>query len=97
MIAGFANKGTEDIFNDRKSREAGRILPAELHRLARKKLAIIDAAGCVDDLKIPPGNKLEKLVGDLAGMHSIRINSKWRIIFMWNEQGPTDVGICDYH
>ncbi len=97
MIAGFSNKGTEDIFNDRNSREAGRILPADLHRLARKKLVMIDAAGSVDDLKIPPGNKLEKLSGDLAGMHSIRINERWRIIFLWNEQGPINVEISDYH
>jgi proteic killer suppression protein len=97
VIAGFSNKGTEDIFNDRNSREAGRILPADLHRLARKKLVMIDAAGSVDDLKIPPGNKLEKLSGDLAGMHSIRINERWRIIFLWNEQGPINVEISDYH
>jgi proteic killer suppression protein len=97
VIAGFANKGTEDIFDDRNSREAARLLPTELHRLARKKLAMIDAAGTEDDLKIPPGNKLEKLSGNLAGMYSIRINDRWRIILLWNEQGPTDVEICDYH
>lgn len=62
-----------------------------------RKLDMLNAAHVLDDLKAPPGNRLEALKGDLAGFHSIRINSQWRIIFRWTPSGPEDVEIIDYH
>jgi toxin HigB-1 len=64
---------------------------------AWRKLAMLDAAETLADLRVPPGNRLEKLAGDRAGQHSIRINRQWRICFRWSEAGPEDVEIVDYH
>ena len=97
MIAHFSDKGTEDIFQRVESREARRVLPIELHRNAAKKLAMINAARFVEDLKIPPGNRLEKLKGTLEGHYSVRINDQWRIVFRWADGSAFDVSICDYH
>lgn len=97
MIAHFSDKGTEDIFQRVESREARRVLPIELHRNAAKKLAMINAARFVEDLKIPPGNRLEKLKGTLEGHYSVRINDQWRIVFRWADGSAFDVRICDYH
>ncbi|MEY3903533.1 hypothetical protein EBR21_06605 [bacterium] len=97
MIAHFSDKGTEDIFQRVESREARRVLPVELHRNAAKKLAMINAARFVEDLKIPPGNRLEKLKGTLEGHYSVRINDQWRIVFRWADGSAFDVRICDYH
>ena len=97
MIAHFSDKGTEDIFQRVESREARRVLPFELHRNAAKKLAMINAARFVEDLKIPPGNRLEKLKGTLEGHYSVRINDQWRIVFRWADGSAFDVRICDYH
>ena len=68
-----------------------------MQRAAWRKLAILDAAENLADLLVPPGNRLEKLTGDRAGQHSIRINQQWRICFTWFEAGPQDVEIVDYH
>jgi len=65
--------------------------------LAWRKLAMLDAAEVLGDLRVPPGNRLEKLAGDRAGQYSIRINQQWRICFRWTEAGPEDVEITDYH
>jgi proteic killer suppression protein len=62
-----------------------------------RKLAILDAAEVLSDLRVPPGNRLEKLSGDRAGQHSIRINDQWRLCFRWTKAGPEDVTIADYH
>jgi proteic killer suppression protein len=62
-----------------------------------RKLAILDAAEVLEDLRVPPGNRLEKLQGDRAGQYSIRINQQWRICFHWTDAGPEDVEIVDYH
>ena len=64
---------------------------------ARNKLLIINAAACENDLRIPPGNRFEKLIGDKKGMCSIRINDQWRIVFKWNDGNASDVAITDYH
>ena len=69
----------------------------DLQRIALRKLAILDAAEAIADLRIPPGNRLEKLSGDRAGQYSIRINDQWRICFRWTKAGPEEVTITDYH
>jgi proteic killer suppression protein len=97
MIASFADNGTEDFYYLRVSKVALKALPAELHRLAKRKLNIIALATNLKDLNSPPGNCLERLQGNLAGHHSIRINDQWRIIFVWNEGQAHQVRVCDYH
>jgi proteic killer suppression protein len=69
----------------------------ELTKAAYKKLAILDAAGNVNDLRVPPGNRLEKLTGDREGQHSIRVNDQYRICFVWKDGNAEDVEIVDYH
>lgn len=71
--------------------------PADILRSAERRLRAVDAAVVLDDLRSPPGNRLEALSGDRAGQHSIRINDQWRICFRWTEAGPADVEITDYH
>lgn len=93
MIRSFADKETEAIFR----RERSRRLPANLQRAALRKLLILDAASVLDDLRMPPGNRLELLRGDRAGQHSIRINDQWRICFRWQDSNAHDVEIVDYH
>ena len=93
MISSFRDKGTEDVF----SRRFVQRLPIGIQRSAQRKLAILDAAEVLEDLRIPPGNRLEKLVGDRAGQYSIRINDQWRICFRWNRGDAFDVEIADYH
>jgi proteic killer suppression protein len=71
--------------------------PANLAKVARRKLIMLDAAAFLEVLNSPPGNRLEALKGDLAGHYSIRINDQWRIVFRWTDAGPEDVEIIDYH
>ncbi|MEM1392574.1 MAG: type II toxin-antitoxin system RelE/ParE family toxin [Cyanobacteria bacterium P01_H01_bin.150] len=72
--------------------------PSDIQKTSLRKLLIIDAATSINDLRVPPGNRLEKLVGDRVGQYSIRINDKWRICFVWTEENnATDVEIVDYH
>lgn len=75
----------------------GKGFPSNLFRVAVRKVAMLQAAHRLEDLKIPPANRLEALKGDRAGQHSIRINDQWRICFTWGENGPEDVEIVDYH
>ena len=96
MITSFGNKGTSDLFHGISSRYA-RKLPGQIHELALYKLDVLNAAQALDDLRSPPGNRLETLKGQLKGFCSIRINSQWRIIFRWVESSATDVQILDYH
>ena len=96
MITSFGNKGTSDLFRGISSRDA-RKLPGQIHELALYKLDVLNAAQVLDDLRSPPGNRLETLKGELKGFYSIRINSQWRIIFRWIESSATDVQILDYH
>jgi len=93
MIVSFANSATRDVWN----RERVRSMSYELQRVALRKLVILDAAVVLDDLKAPPGNRLELLKGDRAGQHSIRVNDQRRVCFMWTSAGPKDVEIVDYH
>ena len=93
MIKSFGDRKTERLFG----RESVRRYPAELRRVMLRKLVAIDAAEVLDDLRVPPGNRLEKLRGDRAGQYSIRVNDQWRICFAWREGGAYDVSIVDYH
>lgn len=93
MIRTYGNKETEKIYNGKVSKK----LPYEIQHIARRKLRMVDAAITVTDLKIPPGNRLEQLKGDLKDYWSIRINDKYRIIFKFKEGGAEDVEITDYH
>ncbi|WBU28380.1 type II toxin-antitoxin system RelE/ParE family toxin [Rhodopseudomonas palustris] len=94
MIQGFRGKFARAILHDRKAPKG---LPADLLGTARRKLVQLNAAAALADLAIPPGNRLEALRGDLQGLHSIRINDQWRIVFRWKDTGPEDVEIVDYH
>ena len=93
MIRSFKGSVAETIFN----RERSRRFPAKLHRLALRKLLLLDAADTIEDLRLPPGNRLEKLKRDRKGQHSIRINDKWRICFKWENGEALAVEIVDYH
>lgn len=94
MIRGFRGKFAETIFRDRAVPKG---FPSDVAKLARRKLVMVNNAGVLEDLKSPPGNRLEALQGNLAGKHSVRINDKWRIVFRWTESGPDEVEIADYH
>lgn len=96
MIVSFGNRGTEDLFHGTRSRAASSI-PSDIRRSALRKLDMVAAAARLEDLRAPPGNRLEALRGDLVGLHSIRINDQWRITFRWTDQGPAEVAIVDYH
>ena len=97
MIVSFADAGTEDLFNGEESRQARHVLPRELWPSAIRKLDMLNAATQLQDLRFPPGNRLEALKGDRKGQHSIRINERYRACFRWTENGPEDVEIVDYH
>ena len=96
MIESFGNQLAEDLFDDKVSR-ATRKFPSELRRAARRKLLYLHDAVELRDLRVPHGNRLELLKGDLTGFHSIRINDQWRVVFMWNSGSPSEVQIMDYH
>lgn len=93
MLRSFADKETERAWR----RERVRKLDQSTQRAALRKLLILDAAETLDDLRVPPGNRLEKLKGDRAGSYSVRINQQWRICFSWTDAGPEGVEIVDYH
>ena len=93
MIRSFADRETEKVFNRRFSRK----LPPDVQRMAGRKLEILNVANVLDDLRVPPGNRLEKLGGDRRGQYSIRINDQWRICFVWRSGDAFDVEITDYH
>ena len=97
MIRGFADPGTEDVFEGVNAAEARKACPQSLWAIARRKLDQIDSAERLADLRVPPGNRLEPLRGDRAGQHGIRINEQYRICFRWSAEGPEDVEIVDYH
>jgi len=97
MIRSFADRATEDIFNGKSSPAARRALPRQLIRIALRKLEQIDSTERLDDLRIPPGNRLETLRGKRKGQYSVRINDQYRICFAWGESGPEEVEIVDYH
>jgi proteic killer suppression protein len=93
VISSFAGRDTERLFG----RERVRRFPGDLLRKMLRKLVALDAAERLDDLRVPPGNRLEKLHGDRAGQHGIRVNEQWRICFRWREGNAFEVEIVDYH
>lgn len=93
MIHSFADEPTRRVW----AREHVRQFNPEMQRAAQKKLRLLNAAETINDLRIPPGNRLEKLSGDRDGQHSVRINDQYRICFVWTAAGPADVQIVDYH
>ena len=93
MIRSFADRDTERLFR----RESVRRFPAALQRAMLRKLAMLDAAETLEDLRVPPGNRLEKLHGDRRGQHSIRVNDQWRICFRWADGFADEVELVDYH
>lgn len=97
MIRSLASSGTEDVFDGRNTKAARKALPRSAWSIAVRKLDQLDSAVVLDDLRVPPGNRLEALAGDRAGQHSIRINDQYRICFRWTDAGPSSVEIVDYH
>jgi len=97
MIVSFKNQATEDIFNGKSSKSARKLCPQSLWKVAMRKLDQLDSVLNIEELKVPPGNRLESLSGDRKGEFSIRINDQYRICFKWSESGPFDVEITDYH
>jgi toxin HigB-1 len=93
VIKSFGDRDTERLFR----RETVRRFPSDLQRVMLRKLVVVDAAETLDDLRSPPGNRLEKLKGDRTGQHSIRINDQWRICFRWKDDDAHEVEIVDYH
>lgn len=93
MILSFGDKETERI----RDGEVSRRLPIAIQSIARRKLRMINNARRLDDLRIPPANRLEALKGDMKGQHSIRVNDQWRVCFRWSDAGVSDVQIVDYH
>ena len=93
MIRAFRDRETEKLFR----RERNRALPGELRRVALRKLTQLDAAESLEDLRVPPGNRLEALRGNRRRQHSIRVNERWRVCFVWRAGDAHDVEIVDYH
>lgn len=97
VIRSFADQATEDLFDGRNTKVARQRLPGSLWKIVARKLDALDQAEVLDDLRVPPGNRLEALRGDRHDQHSIRINDQYRICFRWTEVGPSDVEVVDYH
>jgi toxin HigB-1 len=94
MIKSFRGVVAEQILN---GRTVPKEFPATIAQVARRKLVQHDAATSLDFMRVPPGNRLEALKGDLAGRYAVRINDRWRVVFRWTDAGPEDVEIVDYH
>lgn len=97
MIKSFKDKGTEDIFNGKNTKEARKLCPRSLWKIATRKLDQLDSVTSLDELRIPPGNMLEALKGNRKQEQSIRINEQYRVCFKWSETGPDLIEIVDYH
>lgn len=93
VLLSFSDKNTERVWR----RKSVRAFDHVTQRAALRKLLILDAAEVLSDLRVPPGNRLEKLHGDRANSYSIRVNDRWRVCFHWTDAGPEDVEIVDYH
>jgi proteic killer suppression protein len=93
-IQSFKDDRARAIFDGVKP---GKGFPADLLRVAKRKLEMLDAATVLNDLRVPPGNRLEALSGDREGQHSIRVNDQFRLVFIWTNAGPVDVEFVDYH
>ncbi|MCB9480731.1 MAG: type II toxin-antitoxin system RelE/ParE family toxin [Desulfobacteraceae bacterium] len=92
MIRSFRCKHTQTLSNGKSVKRF-----VNFENVARRKLRQLEIANCLEDLRVPPGNRLETLKGDRSGQHSIRINDQWRICFFWTKAGAEDVEIVDYH
>ncbi len=97
VILSFANQASEDIFDGQDSKAARKACPAQLWKIARRKLDALNQAAELKDLRAPPGNRLEALKGSRIGQHSIRINEQYRICFICLTDGPSQIEITDYH
>ncbi len=97
MIQNFLNMGTEDIFNGKNTKNARKILSPAMRNVTTRKLDQLDSVIASEELRVPPGNRLEALTGNRKRQFSIRINDQYRICFKWKEAGPYDVEITDYH
>lgn len=93
MIRDFKDKETQKVFERKRSRK----LPSDIQQVALRKLRMLNRAETLQDLRVPPANRLERLVGDREGQYSIRINDQWRICFLWQDSDALDVEIVDYH
>ena len=93
MIRSFGSKDAERIWHEQHAKRVDRAV----QRVTLRKLELIHAAKDVDDLRVPPGNRLERLVGDRRGQHSIRVDAQWRLCFVWRDGGAEDVELVDYH
>jgi toxin HigB-1 len=96
VIQSFRDETAVDLFRDRNTRAARRI-PSSLWRVVQRKLRLLDAAGRLDDLRLPAGNRLEALKGDQAGRHSMRVNDQYRVTFRWENGYAYEVDVEDYH
>jgi len=96
VVRSFANRLAEDLFYDRPTRAVRRFPPA-IKRVARRKLLYLHDAAELQDLRVPPGNRLEALKGDRKGYYSIRINEQWRVVFRWADGDAFEVAVVDYH
>jgi proteic killer suppression protein len=97
MIQSFRNAATSDVFNGKNTKAARKVCPPDLWPVAARKLDQLDSVTSLAELRIPPSNRLEALIGDRAGQYSIRINDQYRVCFIWTEAGPDQVEIVDYH
>ena len=97
MIVSFKGQATEDIFNGVNSKAARKTCPQILWRITSRKLDQLDSVQQLEELKVPPGNRLEKLSGNRKAEHSMRINEQYRICFIWRKSGPINVEVTDYH
>ncbi len=97
MIVSFRNDATEDIFNGKSSKSARRALPQNLRQIGSRKLDQLDSVSDLNQLSVPPGNRLETLSGSRKGEYRIRIYEQYRICFSWTESGPDQVEVTDYH
>jgi proteic killer suppression protein len=97
MIVSFKDQASEDIFNGKGTKAARKACPQAIWSVASRKLDQLDSVIALEELKVPPGNRLEPLSGNRKGQHSIRINEQYRICFVWTESGPDRVEVTDYH
>jgi proteic killer suppression protein len=97
MIRSFHDAGTEAVFYGENTSASRRTCPQSLWKVASRKLDQLDSVTTLEELRVPPGNRLEALSGNRAGQYSIRINEQYRICFVWTELGPASVEITDYH
>ena len=97
MIQTFRDDASDDFFNGRNTKRARKACPESLWKVQVRRMDALDSAERLDDLRIPPGNRLEQLSGKRAGQHSIRMNEQYRVCFTWGEGGPENVEVTDYH